>query len=215
MCAGDSFWRNRFLLLAKSRSCVNFIEIVSISSRLCAYFFRSAQAKIVCQFHRDCVSISPDVHWSSIQIWKILTEVENCSERGDKGDKNTSKEFFKLIRKIAQRSEAKRSENGAYNRPGDRPGQPPGRPMCTTCTGTAWSTAWSTMAKERSTTRSIDCHELLSVVPNWPDHSTDDRVPVDQPYAFCLSWMNLDFFFLIWGQIQLGFLKFLRLFGYK
>jgi len=54
MCAADLFCRNRFRLLAKSRSCVDFTEIV------CR--FRSERSS------RDRVSISPDVHWSSTQI---------------------------------------------------------------------------------------------------------------------------------------------------
>jgi len=69
MSAGDSFWRNQFRLLAKSRSCVDFIL--------------SAQVEIMCRFRRDRVSISSGVHWISAQIWEIFTEVYNYRERGN------------------------------------------------------------------------------------------------------------------------------------
>ena len=46
-----------------------------------------------------------------IRIQIQSPKVSKCRERGDKRDKKISEEFFKLIRKIAQRSEAKRSEN--------------------------------------------------------------------------------------------------------
>jgi len=44
-------------------------------------FIRSAQAEIVCRFHRDRGSISPGVHWSSVQILKNLHGGE-CRKRG-------------------------------------------------------------------------------------------------------------------------------------
>ena len=44
-----------------------------------------------------------------------------CREREDRGDKKTSEELFKLIRKMAQRSEVNWSENGAYCSAGQNP----------------------------------------------------------------------------------------------
>ena len=96
--------------------------------------------------------------------------MENCSERGDKEDKKTSEEFFKLIEKIVQRSEAKKSENGACSRPGDRPGRP-----------------WQRNGRPA---RSNDWHELLSVGSGRP--TSRPWTGVGRPAgrstdAFCLS----------------------------
>ena len=67
-------------------------------------------------------------------------------ERGDRRDKKTSEELFKLIRKnnaeIGSQSEREQRLQQARIEPG--------QPVCTTCTGMARSTARSTVAKERS-----------------------------------------------------------------
>ena len=71
-------------------------------------------------------------------------EIKKSSERRDRGDKKTSEEFLNSSGKIAQRPEAKISENEACCRPRTEPD----RSVCTTCTGIARSTARSTVAKE-------------------------------------------------------------------
>ena len=76
-CAGDSFEGTCFV-------CWQSRDRVSILPRSCVDFIQSAQTEIVCRFHQDRGSILPDVHWSSAQIWKIFTEVENCRKTGDK-----------------------------------------------------------------------------------------------------------------------------------
>jgi len=53
-CVGDLFEGICFI-------CWPSRDHVSILSRSCNDFILGAQAKIVCQFCRDCVSISPDV----------------------------------------------------------------------------------------------------------------------------------------------------------
>ena len=52
---------------------------MSILSRSCVDFVRSAQAEIVCRFRQV-------IYWSSLEFGsnlEIFTEVENCRERGD------------------------------------------------------------------------------------------------------------------------------------
>jgi len=52
----------------------------SLTLRSCVEFARISQVEIMCQFRWDRVSISPRIHWSSAQIWKIFTEVENVKK---------------------------------------------------------------------------------------------------------------------------------------
>jgi len=114
-------------------------------------------------------------------------------------DKNTSEEFFKLIRKLAQRLEAKRSENGVHNRPGDRPSRLPSRTVCTTCTGTARSTARSIRTVDRLAQVALSWSRSTGLVDRGQGRSTEDRVdrPASRPIdAFCYPeriWIHFSF----------------------
>jgi len=85
MCTGDSFEETGFI-------CWPSRDRVSISPRSCVNFVRSAQAEIVCQFHQMFVGVQLRFEKSS-PMWRIIRREE--------------------IEEIAQRPEAKRSENRA------------------------------------------------------------------------------------------------------
>ena len=124
-------------------------------------------------------------------------------------DKSTLEEFFKLIRKLVQRSEAKRSENGAHNRPGDRPGWPPSRLVCTTwppsrlvcttCTGMARSTARSIRMVDRLARVALNWSRLTGLVDQGQGRSTGRSTN----RRVLLSWTDLDSF-SVFGSNPIG-----------
>ena len=124
--------------------------------------------------------------------------------------------FLNSLEEIAQRSEAKRSENVVCSRPGTKPGRLLGRPVCTMCTGTAQSTPRSTMAGKWST-GAVDqlahgCSRLVSV--DQPVDRGQGR-STGRPTDVTASPEQIRTLFLFWGRIQLGFSKSLGLSGYK
>ena len=107
-----------------------------------------------------------------LRFKKISTEVEFVGrEEIEEINSPTSEEFFKLIRKIAQRPKAKRSENPGIQQARIDLGRPPGRPVCMTCTSIARSTARLTVAKEWST-GTVD--RLKGETLSW-SRSTEDK----------------------------------------
>ena len=155
----------------------------------------------------------------SSAIWEIFTEMENYRERGDK--KNVMMEFFKLIRKHSAEIGSQQERERNLYQTSSRTGRPPGRPVCTNVHMVAQSTDWSTVAGERSTARSTDWHDKLSVGHGRPTGRLGAWVgrPPGRPTGVSgrrsVSPFRIRTSFLNWKQIQLRFLKFLGLFGYK
>ena len=118
--------------------------------------------------------------------------------------KGHRKSFLNSSEKIAQRSKVKKSKKRNLL----QVRTPPGRPVCTTCTGMTRSTARLTVTKER-----VD--RLKGTTLGW-SRSTGpvDRGQGRSTDAFC-SPFRIRTPFLFYSQIQLGFPKSLRLFGYK
>ena len=121
----------------KSRSCVDFAEIVS------RFHLERSSRDRVSILPRSCV----DFARCSLEFGsdlKIFTDVENCREIGDK---SLMEEFFNSLEEIIQRLESRRSENVVHMQSEQKAGRPLGRPACTTwCTTTV-----------RSAERSTDC----------------------------------------------------------
>ena len=126
------------------------------------------------------------------------------------------KSFLNLSGNIVQKSEAKRSEDGARtefiyqtsSKAGRSPGRPAcqsradrpdGRPVCTNVHRVARSTARSTVAGEWSTTRSADWHEKLSV---GHDRSDAWSVPTGESGRGSASPFRIRTLFLNWRRIQ-------------
>ena len=167
--------------------------------------------ELILKYQSKCVCVCED--WPQARGLVITTSTSAsytttiyrlCRERGDRGVKRHRKSFLSSSGKIAQRLEAKRSENGACSKPGDRRGRPPGRPVCTRCTGTARSTARSTVVKERLT-GTVDrlAQQMSWLVPVDPWQGLVDR-PVDRQTR-SVSPERIRTPFLFWGRIQLGF----------